>query len=150
MWRELTMLVQQVTSGGRTCYVGAVTLSFLKRVFDRSLSLREGVAPQPEKVDKAVDEIARLIIDRVSRDQTWWMGGFSFAIDPFPSFQPLPSEQHESENSGVRGMLRLTDTGSEIWTPLDGNQRMLAMFKALSMLSGKNHSTLSIDMMPLI
>src|SRR6266568_1025193 len=144
------MLVQQVNSGGRDCYVGTVTLSFLKRAFERSLLLKGGVVPPLEKVDKAVDEIARLIIDRVSSGQTWWMGGFSFAIDPFPSFQPLPLGEYESENSGVWGMLDLTGSGSEIWTPLDGNQRMLGMFKALSMLSGKKRSALSEDMVPVI
>jgi hypothetical protein len=144
------LVVQQVTSGGRICYVGAVKLSFLKRVFDRPLPLSEGVAPPLEKVDKAVDEIARLIIERLSRGQTWWMGGFSFVINPFPSFQPLPSEQHESENSSVCGKLRLTETGSERWTPLDGYQRMLGMFKALSMLSGTKRSALLEDTVPVI
>src|SRR2546421_900190 len=144
------MLVQQVTSGGRDCYVGTVTLSFLKRAFDRPLQLNEGVMPPLEKEEKAIDEIAELIVDRVSNGQTWWMGGFSFAIYPFPSFQPLPLEQFENERSGTLGMLPLTGTGSEIWMPLDGYQRMLGMFKALTMLPGKKRLALAENLVPVI
>ncbi len=144
------MLVQQVTSGDRDCFVGTVTLSFLKRVMEHSFPFKEHVMPPLEKEEKAIDEIAQLIVDRLTSDQTWWMGGLSFAIYPSPSFQPLSLGQYESENSGKWGMLYLSDTGSEIWVPLDGYQRMLGMLKALSMLSGKKRLALAEDMLPVI
>jgi hypothetical protein len=76
------------------------------------------------------------------------MGGFSFAIYPLPSFHPLTPGQNEKKCSGVWGHLHLAEDGSEVWFPLDGYQRMEAMFQALSMLSGQKRRVLEEDMVP--
>ena len=144
------MLVQRIISGGREAYSGTVTLAFLKKTMNHSLPFSRDLFPQLEKEEKAVDEIARLIVHRVAHGKSWWMGGFSFAVYSLPSFHPLTVWQNEEEGSGIWGWLDLVETGPEVWFPLDGYHRMLGMFQALSMLSGQKRQALEKNMIPVL
>lgn len=144
------MLVQRIISGGRETYSGTVTLAFLKKAMDHSFPLKKDLFPPLEKEEKAVDEIARLVVHHVTHGETWWMGGFSFAVYSLPPFQPLTIGQNEEEGPGIWGWLDLAETGPEVWFPLDGYQRMLGMFQALSMLSGQKRQALADNMIPVL
>ncbi len=80
------MLVQQIISGGREVYSGTVTVAFLKRAIDLSLPLKKDLFPPLQKEKKVVDEIARLIVQRVTHGESWWMGGLTFAVYNLPPF----------------------------------------------------------------
>jgi hypothetical protein len=144
------VLVQRIISGGREAYSGTVTLAFLKKAMDHSFPLKKDLFPPLEKEEKAVDEIARLVVHHVTHGETWWMGGFSFAVYSLPPFHPLPMGQNEEEGPGIWGWLDLAETGPEVWFPLDGYQRMLGMFQALSMLSGQKRQALADNMIPVL
>jgi hypothetical protein len=144
------MFVLQIISGGREAYSGAVTLAFLKKAFDHSFPFKKEVFPPLEEEVKAIDEIAKLIVHCVTSSETWWIGSLTFAIYALPPFQPLTTGQAEEGSPGNWGTLDLTATGSEVWFPLDGYQRMLGMFQALSMLSGQQHQILAESMIPVL
>jgi DNA-sulfur modification-associated len=144
------VLVQRIVSGGLEVYSGTVTLAFLKKAFNHSLPFKKELFPPLEREEKAIDEIARLIVHRIMEGEAWWMGGFSFAIYPFPLFQPLKLEQNEKEDCGIWGQLHLVESGPEVWFPLEGYQRMQAMFQALSMLPKQKRRVLEENMVSVL
>lgn len=144
------MLVQQIISGGREVYSGTVTVAFLKRAIDLSLPLKKDLFPPLQKEKKVVDEIARLIVQRVTHGESWWMGGLTFAVYNLPPFHQLTIGQYEEEGPGIWGWLDLVGTGREVWFPIDGYHRMLGMLQALSMLSGQKRYALANNMVPVL
>lgn len=145
------MLVQRISSGGYETYSGAITLAFLRHTFDHSFpEFKRMSLPSLEADAKSIGEIAQFIVHQITCGETWWIGSFSFAVYPSPSFLPLTTGLDKEQDSGVWGQLNLIGEEPEVWFPLEGYQRMLGLLQAISMLPGKERQELENSMISVL
>ncbi len=148
------MLAQKYQSGGQDHYVSFVTISSVQErcqaFFTREKYKELRALSTVNENHKAIEEMANFIQMYPLGNRLTTMGVFTFATLSNPSF--VPTEQFSEEQGyGAISVGHLDfHADSKEWIPLDGMNRILAIYIALSRLTGKQKTALGNEFIPVL